>query len=141
MFLKFPFAVSFSDLYICMYLCVCVFMYSCTYVCTLGATTGIGKATSVELAKRGARLHLACRNVRKGEAIALLIQKRTGNSNVFAAHLDLSSFSSIKMFAEDFLKNEENLHVLINNAGQHQLSIYLQMTHTLYMHIYMCIYI
>lgn len=88
-------------------------------VCLSGANTGLGKATAVELAKRGARVYLACRDKVKGEAVARGIRKKTGNQNVFAARLDLASLRSIKEFADDFIQNEAKLHVLINNAGGH----------------------
>ncbi|XP_025088867.1 retinol dehydrogenase 12-like [Pomacea canaliculata] len=86
-------------------------------VIVTGANTGLGKATAVELAKRGARVYLACRDKVKGEAVARGIRKKTGNQNVFAARLDLASLRSIKEFADDFIQNEAKLHVLINNAA------------------------
>lgn len=41
----------------------------------------------------------------------------TGNGEVFVAKLDLASLSSVRKFAANILKNEEKLHILINNAG------------------------
>ena len=35
-----------------------------------GATSGIGRETALDLAQKGARLVLACRNVDKGETVA-----------------------------------------------------------------------
>lgn len=82
-----------------------------------GANTGLGRATAMELAKRGARLVLGCRNGIKGEAVARLIRKKSGNQQVYAARLDLGSLSSIKTFVEEFNEKEQKLHVLINNAA------------------------
>ena len=82
-----------------------------------GANTGIGKATATELAKRGARVVMGCRDQHKGEAVARMIRSKTKNPDVFSYQLDLASLSSIKGFVEDFNNRESSLHVLINNAG------------------------
>ncbi|RUS76525.1 hypothetical protein EGW08_015718 [Elysia chlorotica] len=82
-----------------------------------GANTGIGKQTARDLARRGGRIILACRDVVKGEAAAREIIRDTGNNNVFCWKLDLSSFESIREFANKFNDNEPRLDVLINNAG------------------------
>nr|XP_010974909.2 retinol dehydrogenase 11 [Camelus dromedarius] len=82
-----------------------------------GANTGIGKETAKELAKRGARVYLACRDVQKGELVAREIQTMTGNQEVLARKLDLADTKSIRTFAEGFLAEEKHLHILINNAG------------------------
>ena len=71
----------------------------------------------MELAKRGGRIIIAVRDRIKGEALARSIMKKTQNPNIFAAHLNLASLSSIKEFVSDFLSKEKSLHVLINNAG------------------------
>lgn len=83
-----------------------------------GANTGIGKATATELAKRGARVVMGCRDQHKGEAVARMIRTKTKNPDVFAYELDLAKMSSIKGFVDDFNNRESALHVLINNAGQ-----------------------
>ncbi|XP_060618436.2 retinol dehydrogenase 12-like [Anolis sagrei] len=82
-----------------------------------GANTGIGKETARELARRGARVIIACRNTEKGETVAQEIQTETGNQQVIVKKLDLSDTKSIRTFAEHFLKEEDKLHILINNAG------------------------
>ncbi|XP_044773804.1 retinol dehydrogenase 11 isoform X2 [Neomonachus schauinslandi] len=82
-----------------------------------GANTGIGKETAKELAQRGARVYLACRDVQKGELVAREIQIVTGNQQVLVRKLDLADTKSIRAFAKDFLAEEKHLHILINNAG------------------------
>ncbi|XP_012679088.1 retinol dehydrogenase 12 [Clupea harengus] len=82
-----------------------------------GANTGIGKETAVDLASRGARVILACRDVEKGEIAAAEIRTRVGGAKVEVRELDLADTSSIRAFAQKFLKEVNHLHVLINNAG------------------------
>lgn len=82
-----------------------------------GGNTGIGKATALDLARRGARLVLACRNRYKAEAAIADIQQETGSTNVVFMQLDLSSLKSVRCFTETFLKTESRLDLLINNAG------------------------
>jgi len=82
-----------------------------------GATAGIGKATAEDMARRKARVILACRNMEKANRVANGIKSSTGNQNVVVKHLELSSFDSVRKCAEDVLRTEERLDVLINNAG------------------------
>ncbi|XP_058470679.1 dehydrogenase/reductase SDR family member 13-like [Solea solea] len=82
-----------------------------------GGNTGIGKATALHLASRGARVILACRNRDKAEAAIADIQKETGSTDVVYMHLDLASLRSVRRFTESFLKTETRLDLLINNAG------------------------
>ena len=82
-----------------------------------GSNTGIGKATAIDLAKRNARIILACRNVEKGEKAVLDIQRESGNDNVVFRQLDLASFASIRQFVALILKEEPRIDILINNAG------------------------
>uniref|UniRef100_A0A5F9D0P8 Retinol dehydrogenase 11 n=1 Tax=Oryctolagus cuniculus TaxID=9986 RepID=A0A5F9D0P8_RABIT len=86
-------------------------------VVVTGANTGIGKETAKELAQRGARVYIACRDVQKGELVAREIQSSTGNQQVLVRKLDLADTKSIRAFAEDFSAEEKHLHILINNAG------------------------
>lgn len=86
-------------------------------VVVTGSNTGIGKETAKELARRGARVYMACRDIQKGESAASEIRAETKNSQVLVRKLDLSDTKSIRAFAEGFLAEEKQLHILINNAG------------------------
>lgn len=82
-----------------------------------GGNTGIGKETAMDLATRGAKVIIGCRNLEKGQAAVQEIQTRSGNEKVFVEKLDLSSLASVRQFADGILKNEPRLDILINNAG------------------------
>ncbi|KFQ27107.1 Retinol dehydrogenase 12, partial [Merops nubicus] len=81
-----------------------------------GANTGIGKETARDLARRG-KVIVACRDIAKAEAAASEIRAETGNQQVIVKKLDLADTKSIREFAEKFLAEEKELHILINNAG------------------------
>lgn len=82
-----------------------------------GANTGIGKETARELARRGARVILACRSAERANAARDEIIKSTANEDVIVMLLDLASLSSVKQFAEDFNRTEGRLDLLVNNAA------------------------
>ncbi|KAA0709803.1 Dehydrogenase/reductase SDR family member 13 [Triplophysa tibetana] len=91
-------------------------LYGKTVIVT-GGNTGIGKATAAAMAMRGARVILACRSKPRGEdAVRDLIQE-TGNKGIVFMQLDLASLKSVRAFAENFLKSESRLDLLINNAA------------------------
>ena len=69
------------------------------------------------MAKRGARVILACRDLKKAEQAAEEIRKKTGNGNVIVESLDLASLESVRKFAAKINAQEEQLNILINNAG------------------------
>lgn len=66
-----------------------------------GCNKGIGKETVLELAKRGGRVYMACRDAKLCEEARLDIIALSGNPNVFNRHLDLSSFASVRKFVEE----------------------------------------
>ncbi|XP_061380060.1 retinol dehydrogenase 14 [Danaus plexippus] len=86
-------------------------------VIVTGCTSGIGRETAKDLAKRGAKVIMACRNLDKAEQVKDEILQTTKDATVLVKKLDLSSFASIRSFAEDINKNEKHLDVLIHNAG------------------------
>jgi NAD(P)-dependent dehydrogenase (short-subunit alcohol dehydrogenase family) len=86
-------------------------------VIVTGANSGIGKETARDLAKRGAKVIMACRNQETGKKAKDEIIKDSGNPNVILMKLDLSSLESVRLFATSINKQENSLDVLINNAG------------------------
>src|SRR3954466_13788491 len=74
-----------------------------------GASSGLGAVTARELARAGARVVLAVRDVAKGERVA---NGWAGSWEV--RELDLASLASVHAFAAAW---SGDLDVLINNAG------------------------
>lgn len=82
-----------------------------------GATSGIGRATAVALARRGARLVLACRSEERTRPVLEELRGLSPHGDVTFLPLDLGDFDAVKACAEAFLASDRPLHVLINNAG------------------------
>jgi NAD(P)-dependent dehydrogenase (short-subunit alcohol dehydrogenase family) len=82
-----------------------------------GATSGIGKATALGLARTGATVVLLCRNRAKAEAVARELQVLTENNSIDLLIADLSSQREIHAAAAEITRKYERLDVLINNAG------------------------
>lgn len=82
-----------------------------------GANTGIGYETARALARKGAWVILACRDLQKASAAAERIQAEHPSGSVQAQQLDLSDLDSVARFAERFVGEHDRLDLLINNAG------------------------
>ncbi|KDR11852.1 retinol dehydrogenase 12-like isoform X1 [Zootermopsis nevadensis] len=86
-----------------------------------GSNTGIGKFTALDFVKRGARVIMACRSVEKAEAAAEQIRGATrdlkGAGAVDVVKLDLGSLTSVRQCADQLLRAEQRVHLLVNNAG------------------------
>jgi len=87
-------------------------------VCMItGATSGIGKATALGLARMDADIVIVGRDRALGEATLDELRAASGNANVHLLLADLSSQNAIRQLAADFKSLGLPLHVLINNAG------------------------
>jgi 3-oxoacyl-[acyl-carrier protein] reductase len=80
-----------------------------------GASQGIGRACALQLAKDGATVALAARNIEKLEAVAVEIAAAGGTVKTFA--LDVSNEESIKVCAKAVIAEFGAVHILVNNAG------------------------
>ncbi|MDB5276551.1 MAG: short-chain dehydrogenase/reductase [Ferruginibacter sp.] len=79
-----------------------------------GGASGIGIETVKTLAKAGAEVTIAARNVEGGKKVADEIISTTGNNKVHVAQLDLDNLSSINNFVDNW---KGALDILVNNAG------------------------
>lgn len=87
-------------------------------VCLItGATSGIGKAAALALARMGATVVINGKDPKKGEEAAKQIRRMSGNDNVKLMIADLSSFSEIRKLADELKATYDRLDVLLNNAG------------------------
>ncbi|XP_044738480.1 retinol dehydrogenase 13-like [Chrysoperla carnea] len=82
-----------------------------------GANTGIGKETARELAKRGGKIVMACRDMEKCEEARKEIVLESKNKYVYCRPCDLASIKSIHEFVKRFNTEHNRLDILINNAG------------------------
>ncbi|MBZ0251991.1 MAG: SDR family oxidoreductase [Candidatus Methylomirabilis sp.] len=86
-------------------------------VLVTGANTGIGRAAAEELARRGARVVLACRSEEKTRPVVDAIRAAHGERAADFLALDLADLASVRDAAKAFLARGEPIHVLLNNAG------------------------
>ena len=72
---------------------------------------------AIDMAKRQARVIMACRSVERGERAVKEVRRASGNTNVVFQELDLASLTSVRRFSEIVLKEESRIDILINNAA------------------------
>ena len=82
-----------------------------------GASSGIGLATSWQLAKLGATVVMIARDDDRGRAAKLKVLDKSGNQNVHVFLVDFASLPQIRGLAKKFQAKFPALHVLINNAA------------------------
>jgi NAD(P)-dependent dehydrogenase (short-subunit alcohol dehydrogenase family) len=82
-----------------------------------GATEGVGKATALELARKGFVVVLGARNAVKANAVKAEITALSGNPDIDYLIGDLSSLRQVRELAETFRQRYPRLDVLVNNAG------------------------
>ncbi|HEV2982295.1 MAG TPA: oxidoreductase [Solirubrobacteraceae bacterium] len=84
-----------------------------------GANSGLGLSAARELARHGARVVLACRDLDKGARAMQSLRAEFPRAELTLAALDLASLQSVQEFADRCLACEQDggFDLLINNAG------------------------
>jgi NAD(P)-dependent dehydrogenase (short-subunit alcohol dehydrogenase family) len=82
-----------------------------------GAASGLGVETARALVDAGAHVVLPVRNLARGAASRDEILATHPDASIELAELDLASLSSVRAFAQSFLNDHHELHILINNAA------------------------
>ncbi|MEM8933222.1 MAG: oxidoreductase, partial [Acidobacteriota bacterium] len=82
-----------------------------------GANSGIGFETARALARKGARVTLACRSLDRGMAAKERILAETPDAEVDVAPLDLADLTRVATFAEQVARAHDRLDLLVLNAG------------------------
>ncbi|AKF04063.1 SDR family oxidoreductase [Sandaracinus amylolyticus] len=80
-----------------------------------GANTGIGRATAIELAKRGAAVTIASRSEDKTRPVIDEITRAGGRADFVA--LELADLASVRRCADVLRTRDEPIDVLVDNAG------------------------
>src|SRR5262249_32284508 len=80
-----------------------------------GANSGLGYVTARELARKGARVVLACRSEARGRDAGDRIAAQVPGAEVEVARLDLGDLGSVRDFAGRL--PYDRLDLLVNNAG------------------------
>ena len=82
-----------------------------------GAASGIGKATSIGLARVAVSVVLLVRNARRGEQAMRDIRANVPDATLEVLECDLASQSSIREAAGRFMADHDRLDILVNAAG------------------------
>ncbi len=82
-----------------------------------GANSGLGFEAARALARKGAHVVLTGRNEQKLEDATKRILEETPQAKLTSMRLDLADLASVRSFAEEYLRQFDQLHILINNAG------------------------
>jgi NAD(P)-dependent dehydrogenase (short-subunit alcohol dehydrogenase family) len=82
-----------------------------------GANSGIGYVTARELARKGARVVLACRSEARGTEAGDRLAAEVPGAELEFARLDLADLACLREFAAGFSDEYDRLDLLVNNAG------------------------
>ena len=82
-----------------------------------GATSGIGRVTALELAKKGAHVVVVGRSIEKIQSVLTEIQNLPGSPPADFLLGDLSLLVDVRRIAAEYSQRWNRLDVLVNNAG------------------------
>jgi NADP-dependent 3-hydroxy acid dehydrogenase YdfG len=91
-----------------------------------GASSGIGEATAVALAKAGAKVAGGARRTDRLESLKAQIEKEAGGE-AFVQKLDVTKRSDCNAFVDAVVKKWGAVDILVNNAGLMPLSFFKNM--------------
>jgi retinol dehydrogenase 13 len=86
-----------------------------------GATSGVGLAAAVEVARHGGRLALLARNEAKGNAVRAQLERDHG-ADVALFVADFSRLADVRRVADELLAALDRIDVLVNSAGVYATS-------------------
>lgn len=82
-----------------------------------GASSGIGKALSFEMARKGYRLGLMARNTAALESIREELSELPGSSQVVVAGLDVTDYTAVFDVIQDLARRLNGFDTIFINAG------------------------
>jgi len=82
-----------------------------------GANSGIGLVAARELARAGASVILACRDLGRGDAALANVRGAATSAAPELRRLDLADLDSVREFAEQVSEENQGIDLLVNNAG------------------------
>lgn len=88
-----------------------------------GGNSGIGFQAAKQIAEKGYRVTLICRNKQRAETAVSHILEELQNASVDYLLADLSSLSDVRRVVDKYLATNAKLDVLINNAADFDLSV------------------
>jgi len=93
-----------------------------------GGTSGIGLAAAGIFLDEGARVAICGRNGERLDKVAADLGKRSGAANVLARRCDVTKQDDVAAFARDVEGWSGSVDILINNAGQGQMTTFASTT-------------
>jgi len=87
------------------------------YIVVTGASRGLGKELSKQLAKLGYNVLITARDEKKGKDVLEEISAHSPKSRLLFHELDVSNEKSIKRFGAYLKKEMIEVDILVNNAG------------------------
>jgi NAD(P)-dependent dehydrogenase (short-subunit alcohol dehydrogenase family) len=82
-----------------------------------GANSGVGYWTALGLARRGARVVMACRSMERAGAALAELRGAVPSADLTILKIDLADLASVRTAAAEFNTRYDRLDLLVNNAG------------------------